>query len=224
MINPQPSVPLPADDIAYRKATGDDRGHILALRRAVYVDADRRIASADDFSFDRYDDRATYFLAMGPDGPLGTVKTIVDSEIGLPVDEVADLSAVRPGKILVEWGHLMTLPRVRAQGVGLMLMREALAYCVNEVGATHVIGDVFIDKSENGYIARFYRAFGFVDLHGPYRDPRFIDAPESMIMICDLAATIRNLRQASGQIRELFDKLFSKVSREAAVWKASNDR
>ena len=43
-------------------------------------------------------------------------------------------------------------------------------------------------------------------------------------MICDIAETIRSLRRAAGQTREMFDRLFSKVSREAAVWKASNEQ
>jgi hypothetical protein len=42
-------------------------------------------------------------------------------------------------------------------------------------------------------MARFYRKLGFIDLHGPYDDPRFVGSPSSLIMLGDIAKLTRRI-------------------------------
>jgi hypothetical protein len=85
--------------------------------------------------------------------------------------------------------------------VVLELLREAFAYCHNELQATHVVGDVFLDKTRGD---AFYRRVGFKPIHGPYQDSRFLDAPLSMIVMLRVADVIPLMRRARGSRKELF--------------------
>jgi predicted GNAT family N-acyltransferase len=100
----------------------------------------------------------------------------------------------------VEFGHLITLPEVRQQKIGLALMREAYRYSVANFQSTHIIADLFIDKNDR---TEFYRRVGFEPLYGPYRDPRFVNAPESLLMILEIGRLRGLLDKSSGRAREL---------------------
>jgi predicted GNAT family N-acyltransferase len=164
------------------------------LRHAVYVGAENRINGVADFSetFDRWDEHARYILAYVNDVPIGTVKVIPDSVLGLPCAEFVDLKALRALGRPVEFGHLIVRSEARGSGIGVQLMRAAFRFSVAELGATHIIADLFLDKRDT---SSFYRMIGFEVLHGPYRDPRFNGAPESLLMIADIRRIVENARR-----------------------------
>lgn len=183
--------------------TGDDWKLIQHLRNAVYVQAEHRIGDNDDMAnnFDRYNSESRWFIAVAGGEPLGTVKVIRDSEKGLPFELVVGRWQKEPGEVFVEIGHLITLPGSSSQRVVMALLREAFAYASNELRATHVIGDVFLDKTRGD---AFYRRVGFEPLHGPYRDERFLDAPLSMIVMLRVADVAPLMRRVKGTRKELF--------------------
>jgi hypothetical protein len=86
------------------------------------------------------------------------------------------------------------------------LLREAFAYSCNELRATHVVGDVFLDKTRGD---AFYRRVGFKPIHGPYQDDRFLDAPLSMMVMLRVADVAPLMRRARGTRKELFRFLTS---------------
>lgn len=194
---------------SYRVAeTAADRSAVLRLREAVYVLDQGRLAHAADTAdtFDRFDGQAVYLLAEDGSGPVGTVKLIADSPLGLPCGQYADLGPLRPGRRLVEFGHLMTLPRARGRAIGLGLMRAALVHSVSRLGATHVLGDFFADA--DGGLLPFYTGLGFVVVGSPYRDPRFLEAPLSVVAVLDLDAAAGRVAGADGPAGEALRYFF----------------
>jgi putrescine aminotransferase len=195
--------------------TAQDKAAVLRLRDAVYVQDQGRLADAADMAatFDRFDRQAVYLLAERDGVPVGTIKLIADSEAGLPCEEAVDLTGFRPGKRLVEYGHLLTLPSVRDTAVATGLMREALVYSVGRLGATHVLGDFFIDGT--GSLRAFYTYLGFEPLGEPYRDERFQDAPLSVVAVLDLADAAGRCERTEGRRGELLRYFFHDYHRHA---------
>ncbi|NUQ95942.1 MAG: GNAT family N-acetyltransferase [Streptomyces sp.] len=174
-----------------------DSSTILRLRDLVYVRDQGRLVDAADTAatFDRFDPHAVYILACQGTEPVGTVKIVPDSQAGLPCEDVVDVGELRAGNRLVEFGHLMTVPRVRKQSIGMALMREAVVLSTRRFAATHVLGDFFVEDG-NG-LRSFYTDLGFVPMGEPYRDERFAGSPLSVVGALDLAAAARGLRGAA---------------------------
>jgi hypothetical protein len=189
--------------IEFREVTGSaDWHHIQALRETIYVTAENRIGEETGFygSFDRYNDYSKWFLAKSGGRAVGCVKVIRDSEIGLPYETIIGRQKRAPGQVIAEIGHLLSLSGPMSTPIVLGLMRDSFAYSVNQLGATHVVGDVFMDKSKGD---AFYRRVGFTTPHGPYRDPRFVEAPLSMIVILEVASLAPRMRQSKGMLKDL---------------------
>ncbi|BCL16582.1 GNAT family N-acetyltransferase [Micromonospora sagamiensis] len=187
-----------------------DRAAVLRLRDAVYVQDQGRLHDAADTeqTFDRFDPYAHYILALDGDEPVGTVKVIPDQAAGLPCEDVVDLTALRPGNRLVEFGHLMTLPAIRSRSVGLALMREALVHSVRRFGATHIIGDFFVDEN-SGQLRDFYLEIGFVPLGEPYLDERFAGGPLSLVAYLDVPDAVARSRTPEGRRSRLLQFFFA---------------
>ncbi|WP_431045767.1 GNAT family N-acetyltransferase [Streptomyces sp. P1-3] len=185
-----------------------DKDAVLRLREAVYVQDQGRLADAADTAatFDRFDASAEYIVAYADGEPVGTVKVVPDSAAGLPCDDVVDLTELRPGNRLVEFGHLMTLPGVRQRRIGVALMREGLVRSVREHRATHILGDFFVD--DTGRLRDFYTAIGFEPVGEPYPDARFQEAPLSVVGVLDIADAVSRSRTVEGGRIELLRFFF----------------
>jgi predicted GNAT family N-acyltransferase len=189
---------------------------VLALRRAVYVDGENRIGEVADFeqTFNRWDTQARYILAYEDDVPVGTVKVIPDSALGLPCSEFVDMDSLRSRGRSVEFGHLIVLPGLRGQGLGMQLMREAFRFSLSEFAAKHIVADLFLDKKDT---STFYRTLGFEVLHGPYQDPRFIGAPESLLMILDVERAIRTFEDPRIPTNRILEFFLAEVANRPGV-------
>lgn len=199
----------PAPGIAFREAASPaDKASVLRLRELVYVEDQGRLVDATDTAdtFDRFDGRAVYLLAHDGTEAVGTIKVVPDSEAGLPCDDVVDVEPLRPGNRLVEFGHLMTVPRARNRSIGMALMREALILGLTRYGATHVLGDFFAEQ--NGALREFYTEIGFVPVGAPYPDTRFAGAPLSVVAVLDLADAARRARTGAGRRSALLQYFF----------------
>jgi hypothetical protein len=188
--------------IEFREAEPRDAQEIQKLRETIYVAAENRIGEVGDFagSFDRYNDHSKWFIAMSEGRAVGVVKIIRDSALGLPYEIVIGQGKRHPNDVYAEIGHLLSISGPQSQPVVLGLMREAFAYCSNQLGATHVVGDVFMDKRRGD---AFYRRIGFTTLHGPYKDDRFLNAPMSAIVVLKVADLAPLMRRCEGTLKDL---------------------
>lgn len=187
-------------DITVREVT-DEAGmqDVLALRERVYVADQARLSSVEDTleTFDKYDRHGTYLVAYVAGVAVGTIKVIRDSEIGLPCESIAKLTvgldAYRGRGRLVEFGHLVSAPEVRSQGIGMQLMRHALIFSVSRLGATHILGDFFSGK--DGQFQPFYAHLGFIPISEPYRDTRFSGSPLSVVGLVEIRGALEVWRK-----------------------------
>lgn len=181
---------------------------VLRLRDAVYVRDQHRLTDVTDTitSFDRYDAQSRYIVAYQDGRAVGTIKVVPDSPAGLPCDGVVDLAGLRGGNRLVEFGHLMTLPEARRNGIGMMLMREALIHSVRTCRVTHILGDFFVD--DFGELRDFYTEIGFRPLHAPYRDSRFQDAPLSLVAVFAVTDAAARATTEEGRASRLLQYFF----------------
>jgi GNAT superfamily N-acetyltransferase len=196
-------------DLTYRVASSAlDRARVLRLRETVYVHDQARLGDVNDMAttFDRFDANAVYLLALHGDVPIGAIKVCRDADGGLPCEDIVDLGQLRSNGRPVEFGHLMTIPRMRNQAVGLGLMRAALVHSVVEYRSTHVVGDFFID--DVGRLRAFYTMIGFVPVGEPYRDERFKGAPLSVVALLDLNAAAARRHTATGREQALLHYFF----------------
>jgi GNAT superfamily N-acetyltransferase len=179
-----------------------DRAAVMSVREAVYVRETGAIDAVTDLAgmYDRYDPHSTFFLAEDALGPAGTVKVVRDSVLGLPADMIADLADLRGRGRLAEVGHLLTMPRVRGQEVGLGLMRLACIHAVRACRATHVVGTLLTDS--RGTLGAFYRDLGFAPVTGPCHLPGLRDGQLGVVTVVDVAAAVRMSRTAAGQAGE----------------------
>ncbi|MER5302442.1 GNAT family N-acetyltransferase [Streptomyces lasiicapitis] len=188
--------------------TEAERADVLRLRDAVYVEDQGRLADAADTAatFDRFDAHAEYILGYVDGEAAGTVKVVPDSAAGLPCDDTVDVSALRAGNRLVEFGHLMTLPSMRHREIGMALMREAVIHSARKHDMTHILGDFFVDDSEG--LRGFYKEIGFFALHEPYEDARFKGAPLSLVAALDVTEAVSRARTPEGQKSRLLQYFF----------------
>jgi predicted GNAT family N-acyltransferase len=209
-----------ADNITFREVT-DEAGmrDVISLRDRVYVADQGRLSSVDDTrdTFDKYDAHGTYLVAYSGGTPVGTVKVIRDSELGLPCESTAtltvDLSPLRKHGRLVEFGHLVSAPEVRSQGIGMKLMRHALMFSVRKLRATHIFGDFFAEA--DGSFQPFYARVGFKPVSEPYRDVRFTGSPLSIVGMVDISEALQIWRQGSESQRKLLDFFFADSGTDA---------
>jgi putrescine aminotransferase len=201
-VKPAPSVRRTRPPIEFREAGPQDAPHVQKLRETIYVAAENRIGEVGDFagSFDRYNNYSKWFIAMSEGRAVGVVKVIRDSELGLPYEIIIGRGKRDSNDVYAEIGHLLSISGPQSQPVVLGLMREAFAYCSNELGATHVVGDVFVDKRRGD---AFYHRIGFTTLHGPYQDARFLNAPMSAIVVLKVAELAPLMRRCEGTLKEL---------------------
>lgn len=203
-----------AGDVTVRRVV-DEAGmrDVITLRDRVYVADQGRLTSVDDTreTFDKYDEYGTYLVAYAGASPIGTVKIIRDSELGLPCESTATLTVnlndYRSNGRLVEFGHLVSAPEVRSQGVGMQLMRHALAFSIGELGATHILGDFFAEA--DGSFQPFYGRVGFRPVSEPYSDVRFAGSPLSIVGMVEIQEAIRIWREGSESQRKLLAFFFA---------------
>lgn len=210
-----------ASEITVREVTSDEgMRDVLLLRDRVYVTDQGRLGSVDDTkdTFDKYDQYGTYLVAYHDATPIGAVKIISDSELGLPCESTAkltvNLAELRANGRLVEFGHLVSAPEVRSQGVGMHLMRHGLMYSVGKLKATHILGDFFADA--DGNFQPFYARVGFRPVSEPYRDVRFTGSPLSIVGLADIEASFKIWREGSEGQRKLLDYFLSDYDQYAA--------
>jgi predicted GNAT family N-acyltransferase len=212
------SVQVTGNDITVCEVTSaEGMRDVLTLRDRVYVADQGRLNSIDDTkdTFDKYDRYGTYLVAYSGAAPIGTVKVIRDSEIGLPCESTAKLTVnladYRAKGRLVEFGHLVSAPEVRSRGVGMQLMRFGLMFSVARLKATHILGDFFADES--GRFQPFYSRIGFKAVSEPYRDVRFAGSPLSVVGLVEIEAAFQIWREGSEDQRKLLDFFLSDYER-----------
>ncbi|MGW2486097.1 GNAT family N-acetyltransferase [Streptomyces sp. NPDC001606] len=211
------------DETSYALATSTaDKEAVMRLRDQVYVQDQGRLDDAGDMAgtFDRFDAYADYILARVDGEAVGCIKVVRDSELGLPCEDVADLTEFKDGHTVVELGHLMTRPDVRHRMLGMGLMRAGLLHGIR-CGATRLVGDFFVD--DTGALRGFYQSLGFVALCEPYPDERFAGAPLSLVGGLDFAGAAERIAHSDGKERQLLEYFFGDYAEQRRAHAAQTE-
>lgn len=157
---------------------------IKEFRSRVYVTKEDRLVDVEDFSnsFDNYNSNSVYFIAKKSQDTVGLVKVINGNLSNLPCEEVASINHLRSLGTVVEVGHLLVINLAHNYKVVLELMKRALEYSFNELKASYILADVFVDGKNFNYKNDIYHQIGFVDIYGPYQDKRFKNSPRSLLI------------------------------------------
>jgi GNAT superfamily N-acetyltransferase len=189
-------------EVLIRIVSPDHKEHfhdVRRLRELVYVNEQRRLirdaAVRNDF-YEKFESQSIYFIAYADGDPVGTLKVISDSSIGLPCERESNLANLRrPGNKLVEFGNFISVPKFRSRGLGFLLLKEALGFSVVCLQATHILADIFIDDATS-LGARYFLERGFTQVGEVYSDERFNDCPQSMVVVLDVKEGARRRERA----------------------------
>jgi len=181
------------------------------LWRQVYVEELSWLGDADaQVATDRYTPYSTHFLACGVDAqgneqPLGTLRMVDYSSVGLPVEQFVELpSSVRALKP-VEIQRFMVPGRYRNQrfgrgapfGVAMGLIKACVQLCVYVQPRKACVVDCFIDFP----LIKTYKTMGFEQVGPLFTDTELTSSTPS-VALCVENARIRSC--LSGRPSRLF--------------------
>lgn len=194
----------------------EEFAEVKRIRQRTYVDRDGRLATTES-SFDRFNSAAEYLVWGRKDSAKGTIKIILDSEIGLPCEKFVAIENLRSVGKVTEFGHFITDESVRSTPLVLKMMQEAVTHCYLHHNCRFIIGDMFLAENRAGnFDKHLYSQLGATPLYGPYNDHRFLNSPLSLIWVVDVDDMIRQLPHLEGVRRRLLiailrDILFAKA-------------
>ncbi len=143
--------PKPVGDYHVSKAISEhDLTAVNTLWNAVYGEECGWLRPAGGARYlDRYHPHSTYLVARVAGRPVGTMRLVVDSSAGLPIEQFVSIHDLRGSKALVECQRLMILREFRNQkwpempyGVLGALFKACLHWCITN-SYSHIIADLF---------------------------------------------------------------------------------
>jgi len=170
---------LGAVDDLWRAVYGRERGWIDPLQRGCLYR-------------DRYHDHSIYLLASAEGHAVGTMRLVLNSGSGLPVEQFVSLNEGGGATRSIECQRLMVLPAYRKRrdeqrcpyGVFAALMKATLHHCL-ENRITHVVADLFLDTDTTP--RRQLAVLGFRELGEPFVDFELTEASKSIALILEIA-------------------------------------
>lgn len=139
---------------------------------------------------DRYHAHSTYLVARAEGRPAGTMRLVVDSAEGLPIEQFADISDLRGNRMLVECQRLMILQEFRNRqwrelpyGVLGALFKACLHWCLAN-SLTHVIADLFTSTKTTPMSVLL--GMGFEETGKEFIDTELDEAGTSVALILKL--------------------------------------
>ena len=120
---------------------------------------------------DEYDEAAANYAAFDEaDEVVGSVRVIADGPLGLPLERCSPLDGYRRGKRLAEICRLAVCRDMRCTRLASLLMKAGWQ-CADDLGATHVVMDTYIDERRKTH--ELYLWMGFKALGDPHPDPNY---------------------------------------------------
>ncbi|MDX6742355.1 N-acyl amino acid synthase FeeM domain-containing protein [Actinocorallia sp. A-T 12471] len=140
---------------------------------------------------DRYDDHSTYLMVRVGHQVVGTMRLVVDSAEGLPVEQFVGVDEYRlPGRRLIECQRLMILRDHRNQrfpglpyGVLGGLVKACVHWCVRN-GMTHILADLFTETPTTPIAP--LKALGFIETGKEFIDTELEQAGTSIALLLDV--------------------------------------
>ena len=156
------------------------------LWREVYVEERKWLPPKTQNIFqDKYHPYSAYLLAVKDETPIGTLRIVLDSAIGLPIEQFFVLGPLKESQKFAESQRLIVSPAFRNRkvkgapyGMWAALIKACVHYCfLHKV--SYVLADVFTDAANLPMVEKF-EWIGFHKIGCPFQDTE-LDAPGSSI-------------------------------------------
>lgn len=127
---------------------------------------------SDGLLVDPFDEDADNYSALDDhEAVIGSVRVVLDSPRGLPLEKCAPLNGYRDGrKTIAEICRLAVDPRYAGSRLGALLMKAGYERA-RMLGATHIALDTYV-ADETG-TQRLYEALGFAPVTARYHDASY---------------------------------------------------
>jgi hypothetical protein len=178
--------------------TEADITQVAQLWRAIYIKERQWLRpSPHSLVHDDYHECSTYLLARSGCKAVGTVRLVMDSETGLPVERFLPLGPLKRPSGVAEAQRLMVAAEARHLacrgapfGVWAGLVKACVHLCFAK-GISHVVADVFTERS---MIAKF-RALGFEKVGDAFVDGELDESSTSVAMLLTLEQLLKHAYQ-----------------------------
>lgn len=156
------------------------------LWREVYVEERRWLPpEPKNIYADKYHPHSAYLLAIKDETPIGTMRIVLDSQVGLPIEQFFVLGPLKESQKFAESQRLIVSPTFRNRkvkgapyGMWAALIKACIHYCFLH-RVSYVLADVFTDAANLPMVEKFER-IGFHKIGCPFQDTE-LDAPGSSI-------------------------------------------
>jgi N-acyl-L-homoserine lactone synthetase len=203
-------------------STSADFEQINRLWYEVYVKEMGWLSSTSEELFlDRYHPYSVYFLGSIDGIAVSTLRLVVDSPIGLPIEQFFRLGSIKTNRRFVEGQRMMVSSSFRQRkfkdapfGLLMSLIKAAFHYCfIHEI--SHIVADTFISTATTPL--KTFKLLGFEDIGCPFHDTELSDSSESVALVLDVAKLVPKAYQVKGKLFHYlleFDPAFQFYSRE----------
>lgn len=132
------------------------------------------------------------FIAKISDEVVGTISVMVDSSLGLPIDDFSDVSQFRSGGRVVEIGGFCIKEsyRSRNSGISVPLALMALRYCIEKIKADYIV--LTVRKS----VALFYQDICCFKPFGKKRRHSGVMGLKSASLVVDTKTYLERLKMS----------------------------
>ena len=156
------------------------------LWREVYVEERRWLPpEPKNIYADKYHPHSAYLLAIKDETPIGTMRIVLDSQVGLPIEQFFVLGPLKESQKFAESQRLIVSPTFRNRkvkgapyGMWAALIKACVHYCFLH-RVSYVLADVFTDAANLPMVEKFER-IGFHKIGCPFQDTE-LDAPGTSI-------------------------------------------
>ncbi|MDQ2583485.1 GNAT family N-acetyltransferase [Saccharothrix yanglingensis] len=148
-------------------------------------------ADAPALHKDRYHPNSAYLIAAADGHPVGTMRLVVDTPEGLPIEQFTGIDALRVGdRRLVECQRLMVMGEYRNRrapgmpyGVFAALVKGCLHWCLRH-GYSHIVADLFLNTSTTPMAPLL--ALGFTETGIEFVDSELDEPDRSVALLLEL--------------------------------------
>lgn len=199
--------------LRYKLAKSDeDLSKVDLLWKKVYVEEKKWLPSCLlETIKDKYHPYSSYILATtANDAPVGTMRIVFDSEVGLPIEQFFPLNLLKETTNFAESQRMMIASEYRncrfnnaPFGAGVGLIKACIHFCfLNKI--SHVVADVFINTSTTP-IEKF-KMIGFEEIGADFQDTELSDSSKSIAMLLTFPKLLSKIYKNRG---EFFNYLIS---------------
>ena len=152
---------------------------------------DELCVNKECFQVDKYDPYSIHIIAEKAGQAIGYMRVVIPNTNGLPaLDLIKPTREINPDTSL-EFSRLMVQSDHRKnKKIALKLMKKGFDYAFKN-GYSNIIIDVFLKSKFNMF--KMFKQLGFREFSEIYRDYRYNNSPESIVMHINIIEAIREI-------------------------------